>query len=361
MKLATAFLLLAVAAAPYSSASAKAPVTDCNRLAAHPQDVHKVAPGIDFDNIDAAHAIAACRDALANFPDEPRFAYQLARSLDRGGQFLTAMEMYRRLADAGYVQAQVTMGISYLDGTVVETDPTKAAQWFRRAQESGHPQAEFYLGLMFERGLGVTKNKEEAQRLLRQSVDAGYDGALVALADLLHKAHDWCDALPLYQKASEKGFVAATIAYAAMLAGGECVAVDLDQAKEMLKPIAESGDAEAERAYGSVLFFAARKKKESVAEGLLWLHRAAEQDNFGAEQLLYSIYSGLFSQPASAFDAYIWGTICARHDPRSQPLADESGGRLSPNELTRAKTEIDRLIRNFPAGRSQALSDDQGI
>jgi TPR repeat protein len=361
MKPAIALVAFLAAAAPYSGAAAKVPVTDCDRLAAHPQDVHKVAPGIEFESIDAAHAIAACRDALANFPDEPRFAYELARALDSGGQVLSAMEMYRRLADAGYVQAQVTMGISYLDGTFVETEPAKAAEWFRRAEQSGHAQAEFYLGLLYERGLGVTQNKEEAQRLLQRSVDAGYDRALVALGDLLHKAHNWCGALPLYLKASAKGFVAATIAYAGMLAGAECVAEDVDRAKGMLKPLAESGDAEAEAVYGNVLFFSARKSKAPVAEGLRWLHRAAEQDNFGAEQLLYLIYSGSFSQPESAFDAYIWASLCTRHDSKIQILADKYKGQLTADKLVRASAEIDRLIRNFPANQQQGLSDDRGI
>src|SRR5215470_9963437 len=130
MKLRFILVLSLISVAPLWNAAAKAPVTDCDRLAAHPRDVNRVIPGVGFEQMDAPRAIAACRDAVANFPDEPRFAYQLARALDRDNQVLAALEMYRRLADQGYVQAQVTMGLSYLDGTFPKRDPALAFEWF---------------------------------------------------------------------------------------------------------------------------------------------------------------------------------------------------------------------------------------
>ena len=269
--------------------------------------------------------------------------------------------MYRRLADAGYVQAQVTMGLSYIDGTAVETDPSAAAAWFQRAQQSGHPQAEFYLGLMYARGLGVTPDKKAALRLLQQAVDTGYDRALVALADLLSSEYRPCDALPIYQKASEKGFVAGTIAHAAMLARGQCVAKDVERAKQMLKPIAESGDPEAQFTYANVLFLAALESNGSAAEGMLWLRRAAEQDDVQAEEFLYRIYSGQFSQPKSPFDAFIWAFLYARHNPLTQPTFESFAHQLSAGELARARTEIERLVRNFPAARRRGLPDRHEI
>ena len=62
-------------------ANASAPITECDRLAAHPLDKHAVSPGINTDNLDASKAVVACRVAVKEFPDERRFKYQLARAL----------------------------------------------------------------------------------------------------------------------------------------------------------------------------------------------------------------------------------------------------------------------------------------
>ena len=62
--------------------AAEAPVTECDRLAADPEDPQRPA-GVEGawwpGGGDYLAAIAACEEAVARYPDEPRFRYQRAR------------------------------------------------------------------------------------------------------------------------------------------------------------------------------------------------------------------------------------------------------------------------------------------
>jgi hypothetical protein len=68
--------------APVRQARRVAPGTECDTLAAHPSNSVGAA-GVDFARIDSERAIAACEKARAQYPEELRFQYQLARSLHK--------------------------------------------------------------------------------------------------------------------------------------------------------------------------------------------------------------------------------------------------------------------------------------
>ena len=55
-----------------SPAKADTVITECDRLAAHPEDPQKVTPGVHQNDIDYPKAIAACEQALVANPSEPR-------------------------------------------------------------------------------------------------------------------------------------------------------------------------------------------------------------------------------------------------------------------------------------------------
>ena len=64
----------------YSSVSAQI-INDCDRLASHPEDPNKISDGIiweEFTRFD--EAIIACEDAVKNYPNEPRYLFQLGRA-----------------------------------------------------------------------------------------------------------------------------------------------------------------------------------------------------------------------------------------------------------------------------------------
>lgn len=141
----TAALMVASLAAPSApgraqawSPPAGAVVTECDRLAAHPEDPDRVAPGVPQAQVDTARAIEACRAAVAADPGNPRLNYQLARALGYAGRGREAGP-YREAAVAGnYPQALFVVGFIHLFGlNEAERDPCKAADLIRRSARAG--------------------------------------------------------------------------------------------------------------------------------------------------------------------------------------------------------------------------------
>ncbi len=125
-----------------ATARADTLITECDRLAAHPEDPQKVNPGVHQNDIDYPIAIAACEQALATRPNDPRARYQLARVLFYTNQNERAVAEMKRAADAGHIQAQ------YIFATFIArqrpfapTDICLAEQYWRQAATAGRQAA----------------------------------------------------------------------------------------------------------------------------------------------------------------------------------------------------------------------------
>jgi hypothetical protein len=115
-------------------------VTPCDQYAAHPSDPDKLTPGVSQPQLLAAGAdlaIAACRQAVAADPQNPRLNYQLARSLGYAGRGAEA-QGFRDTAVAGdYPQALFVVGFVHLTGQGATKDPCIAAPLIRRSAIAG--------------------------------------------------------------------------------------------------------------------------------------------------------------------------------------------------------------------------------
>jgi hypothetical protein len=121
-----------------ASPAAAQDVTECDRLAAHPLDPDKVAPGVPEGKVDLAAAIPACQAAVKADPKNPRLNYQLARVLGYAGRGDEAAP-YREAAVAGdYPQALFVVGYIHLLGlNKAEKDACKAGELIRRSAIKG--------------------------------------------------------------------------------------------------------------------------------------------------------------------------------------------------------------------------------
>lgn len=138
-----ASLWLALSAAPTHGAEAvpafepgrySQAVTDCDRLAAHPSDPNRVAPGVERKDMDFAAAIAACERAVRADPGNPRLNYQLARVYGYSGAGEKAAPHRQVAVDADYPQGVFVVGYLYLYGlNKVDKDVCRAAQLIRRS------------------------------------------------------------------------------------------------------------------------------------------------------------------------------------------------------------------------------------
>lgn len=104
--------LLAMALPLLGLANADPAITECDRLAAHPEDPDHIGIGVPTQKVDLNAAVIACRAESERQPDNQRIRYQYARVLAYTGQWDTsALEMKKRAADAGYRQAQFVYGL----------------------------------------------------------------------------------------------------------------------------------------------------------------------------------------------------------------------------------------------------------
>jgi hypothetical protein len=129
---------------------------ECDRLAAHPSDLNRRATGVADDQIIPALAVAACEAAVASFPNEPRFQYQLGRAYFAKRALDSASEHLEHAAESGYAPAQHELArraitlyrqskqLQYLD---------EAREFLAQAAESFEPAATLLSSITFDPSL----------------------------------------------------------------------------------------------------------------------------------------------------------------------------------------------------------------
>lgn len=107
---------------------------ECDRLAAHPDDPFRLAPGVSTSVMDRPAAIRACRAELAKSAGNPRLAYQLGRALTYDGRVTEALPYLEQSASAGYPQSLFVLGYLYLEGAYrAPRNVCRAAELIREA------------------------------------------------------------------------------------------------------------------------------------------------------------------------------------------------------------------------------------
>lgn len=132
-------------AAPAFAAAPEAPVTDCDRMAAHPLDPDKKLPGLGSKEIDLPKAIEACQASVKQYPDEARFHYQLGRVLFYSGKKAEAMHALYNAVDRGHAQATFVTGYVISIDEMLGKDLCRAGWLWRRSVQMDHPYSWFYL------------------------------------------------------------------------------------------------------------------------------------------------------------------------------------------------------------------------
>ncbi len=89
------------------------------------------------------------------------------------GDYATALQELRPLAEQGNADAQHRLGAMYEDGKGVPQDYAEAVKWHRKAAEQGHGDAQFSLGAMYLSGRGVPQDYVRAHMWLNLSAARG--------------------------------------------------------------------------------------------------------------------------------------------------------------------------------------------
>jgi hypothetical protein len=134
--------------------------------------------------------------------DKGALAYQ-------AGDYETALQEWRPLAEQGNAQAQVKLGVMYDYGNGVPRDSTEAVNWVRLAAEQGNAEAQFYLGSMYTDGEGVLQDYAEAVDWYRLAAEQGEVWAQYRLGTMYNNGHgvlqDYAQAVNWFRLAAEQG------------------------------------------------------------------------------------------------------------------------------------------------------------
>ena len=113
-------------------------VTPCDRLASHAEDPYSVAPGVSQAEMDFVAAAAACEEAVAADPENPRLRYQLARVYGYSGQGERAYPHREAAIAADYPQALFVNGyLHFLGINKAPRDVCRAGELMRRSAQFG--------------------------------------------------------------------------------------------------------------------------------------------------------------------------------------------------------------------------------
>jgi len=100
-------------------------------------------------------------------------SYEDAGAAYARGDYVTAMRLWRPLADQGDADAQYNLGLMYFQGTGVLQDYAAAMSWFRKAADQGQAYAQYNLGVMYDKGTGVPQDYAAAMSWYRKAADQG--------------------------------------------------------------------------------------------------------------------------------------------------------------------------------------------
>lgn len=182
--------LLALVALTFAPA-ARAEVTDCDRVAAHPADPDKVLPGFSRNEIDLPKAIEVCKRVLAERPDHARTMFTLGRVLYYSKRTEEAMPYLERAAAAGYRQAIFVLGFVLYDGSQTPRNDCRAAELWRRSAALEHPWTGYYLVTAYLDGrfdaCGLKLSEAEIARLFALSRDHVTVGASAGRIEALEQ------------------------------------------------------------------------------------------------------------------------------------------------------------------------------
>ncbi len=131
----------------------------------------------EYNVILTVRFIAACAGlatsiavAAAGSPDED---FRAGLSAFNGGDFATALRLWRPLADRNDARSQAGIGFMYHRGLGVKADDVAAAFWLRKAAEQGQAEGQMMLGNLYYFGLGVPQSYAAAYAWCELAQDNG--------------------------------------------------------------------------------------------------------------------------------------------------------------------------------------------
>ena len=261
-------------------------VTQCDKLAAHPDDPKKLATGVSWDQLGNMEALDACSLEINRQPSNPRIQYQYGRVLDKQKLYAEAIVWYQKAAQQGYTAAQNSLGYAYEWGQGIEMDMQKAIHWYQQAAEQGHAQAQNNLGTMYDHGKGVDDDEERAIYWYQKAAEQGNATAQRNLGIMYSKGtgvkQNDKTAFQWYLKSATQDNPHAQYNVGMSYFYGKGVESNQDKAKVWFEKAAKNGNYQAVEALHQIRF------KQTYCGSLKSNSKNVAQDNYSLRQKLTS-------------------------------------------------------------------------
>jgi len=149
-------------------------------------------------------------------------------------------------AARGDVQAQLALGMRLLNGTGVQTNVEKGAQWLERAAAAGQPVAQNFTGVLYQTGTGVSADMPKAVKWYEAAAEHGNVKAMANLGKLFAggwpEGTNYTKAAHWFGRAAALGDLDAQFDLAVLYELGEGVQRSIPQAYKWYSVAAMQGD-----------------------------------------------------------------------------------------------------------------------
>ncbi|RZN74027.1 tetratricopeptide repeat protein, partial [Avibacterium paragallinarum] len=115
--------------------------------------------------------LSASQMAYAVSDQETQFQQGLEAA--ERGNFATALQLWKPLAEQGNASAQSNLALMYRKGQGVKQDYFQAVKWYQKAAEQGNADAQFNLALMYKNGQGVKQDDFQAVKWYQKAAEQG--------------------------------------------------------------------------------------------------------------------------------------------------------------------------------------------
>ncbi len=129
-------------------------------------------------------ALTACSSDLPNSLPVLAADVQVGVEAYERGDYATALEELRPLAERGDDRAQYFLGSMYADGEGIPQDSVEAVKWYHLAAEQGDADAQFSLGGLYYYGAGIPQDSVEAVKWYHLAAEQGDAGAQIQLGNI---------------------------------------------------------------------------------------------------------------------------------------------------------------------------------
>lgn len=163
-------------------------VHPCDQAAGHPADPSLPSQpglGVDDNALDAPKAITLCQNAIAAYPNVPRFKFQLGRAYLKADRFEESVEQFVAAAEQTHGGALAYLADLHLDGAPgIESNPNLALSLYQKASEAGFAPAKAVLEQFEDRTQQFSQAESEEEAQAQQSVEGQSQIASQAVNDV---------------------------------------------------------------------------------------------------------------------------------------------------------------------------------